>query len=338
MENKSHALAAGAFVLAVTAMVVALAIWLTRDSGSYQQYEMTTRDAVSGLQPQAAVRYKGVAVGKVTQIGFDTEVSGNVLIRIAVDDDAPVTTATFATLGYQGVTGLSYVALDDARKPHSQLPPGPSGLPRLHLKTSPFAQLSEQAPLILGQVQEVTKRVNELLGDDNQKRFADALTHIGDAASSVDQLSKRLDQTITQRLDPALAEFPALARDARGAVQSIERAGNQVSGLVGEFGKTAERLNAQDGPIEQAAKGVQNFAQAADRLNTRTLPTLERAADDSARAARQIARTAADVSNNPQAFIYGAGSAGPGPGEPGFTAPASSAGIAQPAAPARTAP
>ena len=35
MENKSHALAAGLFVLAVTAMVVALAMWLTRDSGSY---------------------------------------------------------------------------------------------------------------------------------------------------------------------------------------------------------------------------------------------------------------------------------------------------------------
>lgn len=321
MENKSHALAAGVFVLIVSALVIALAVWLQRDNGQYHQYEMTTRDGVSGLQPQAAVRYKGVAVGKVTHIGFDTQTAGNVLIRIAVDDDAPITPTTFATLGYQGVTGLSYVSLDDAGKPHPPLPPGPSGLPRLPLNSSPFAQLSEQGPIILGQVQDMTKRVNQLLGEDNQKRFAEALTQISAAAQGVSTLSQRLDRTISTRLDPALAELPALARDARGAVKSIQRAGDQVSNVASEFGKTAQRLNAQDGPVERASKGVETFAQAADRLNTRTLPTLERAADDSARAARQIARTAADVSNNPQAFIYGSGPAGPGPGEPGFAAP-----------------
>ena len=188
MENKSHALAAGLFVLVVSALVVALAMWLTRDNGNYKLYELTTRDGVSGLQPQAAVRYKGVAVGKVTHIGFDPQLSGNVLVRIAVDDDAPITPTTFATLGYQGVTGLSYILLDDAGKAHPPLPPGPSGLPRLPLHSSPFAQLSEQGPVILGQVQEMTQRVNQLLSDDNQKRFSDALIHIGAAAASVDTL------------------------------------------------------------------------------------------------------------------------------------------------------
>jgi phospholipid/cholesterol/gamma-HCH transport system substrate-binding protein len=32
MENKSHALAAGAFVLLVTALLLALTVWLTRDA------------------------------------------------------------------------------------------------------------------------------------------------------------------------------------------------------------------------------------------------------------------------------------------------------------------
>ena len=85
MENKSHALAAGIFVLAVAAMLAGLAIWLTRDNTSYQHYELTSKDGVTGLQPQAAVRYKGVAVGKVTRIGFDPQIPGNVLIRIAVN-------------------------------------------------------------------------------------------------------------------------------------------------------------------------------------------------------------------------------------------------------------
>lgn len=321
MENKSHALAAGLFVLLIGALVAAMAVWLTRDNGTYKPYELTTRDGVSGLQPQAAVRYKGVAVGKVTHIGFDTQVSGNVLIRIAVDDDAPITSTTFATLGYQGVTGLSYILLDDSGHPHPPLQPGPSGIARLPLKSSPFSQLSEQGPVILGQVQEATKRINQLLADDNQKRFTQALGNIGTAAASLDTLVRRLDRSVGETLDPALAALPALARDARGAVQSLQKAGDQVAGMAGEFSKTAQRLNAADGPIEQAASGVKTFAETAERLQRSTLPSLERAADDTGRAARQIGRTAASVSENPQALLYGTGPAGPGPGEPGFAAP-----------------
>lgn len=64
MENKSHALAAGIFVIVVTALLAGLAIWLTRDNANYDLYELTTSDGVSGLQPQAAVRYKGRGRGQ----------------------------------------------------------------------------------------------------------------------------------------------------------------------------------------------------------------------------------------------------------------------------------
>ena len=52
MENKSHALAAGIFVIVVTALLAGLAIWLTRDNANYDLYELTTSDGVSGLQPR----------------------------------------------------------------------------------------------------------------------------------------------------------------------------------------------------------------------------------------------------------------------------------------------
>ena len=81
MENKAHALAAGAFVLVLGATLVALAIWLTRDGRMRNVYEMSTRDAVSGLVSQAAVRYRGIDVGRVVSIGFDPQITGNVLVR-----------------------------------------------------------------------------------------------------------------------------------------------------------------------------------------------------------------------------------------------------------------
>ena len=321
MENKSHALAAGIFVLVVAAMLAGLAIWLTRDNANYEQYELSTRDGVSGLQPQATVRYKGVAVGKVTRIGFDPQVEGNVLIRIAVNEQAPIGPKTFALLGYQGVTGLAHVQLDDAEQPYPELPPGPSGLPRLPLKPSPFGQLAEQGPAILTQVEEATRRINQVLGDGNQQKLTEALTQIGQAAGSVSALSQRLDATVAQRLDPALAALPPLAMEARKTLQSVQQAGESVSALAADVSKTTQRLGAEGGPIDQITVGTQALARAADQFGTTTLPRLNRAADDTSRAARQLGRTAGGVSDNPQLFIYGSGRIPPGPGEPGFAAP-----------------
>lgn len=318
MENKSHALAAGVFVIVVAAMLAGLAIWLTRDNANYEQYELSTKDGVSGLQPQATVRYKGVAVGKVTRIGFDPQVAGNVLIRIAVNEQAPISANTFAVLGYQGVTGLAHVQLDDAAAPYPELPPGPSGLPRLPLKPSPFGRLAEQAPAILGQVEEATRRINQVLSDTNQKLLTEAIGNIGQAAGSVNALTQRLDTTVQTRLDPALASLPALTGDARKTLQSLQQAGASVSALAADVSKTTQRLGADGGPIDQITVGTQSLARAADQFSTTTLPRLNRAADDTSRAARQLGRTAGGVSDNPQLFIYGSGRIPPGPGEAGF--------------------
>jgi phospholipid/cholesterol/gamma-HCH transport system substrate-binding protein len=321
MENKSHALAAGVFVVLVAAMLAGLAVWLTRDNANYELYEMTTKEGVGGLQPQAVVRYKGVPVGKVTRIGFDTQVPGNVLIRIAVNEQAPVSRTTFAVLGYQGVTGLAHILLDDTEQPSPELPPGPSGLPRLPLHASPFGKLAEQAPAILDQVEEATRRINRLLGDGNQQQLSQALANINQAAAGFNTLTQRLDATLTQRLDPALAALPPLAGDARQTLQSLRKAGDSVTTLATDVSQTTRRLSAEGGAIDQITQGTQALVRAADQFSTTTLPRLNRVADDTGRAARQIGRTANSVQDNPQLFIYGSGRIPPGPGEPGFAAP-----------------
>ncbi|MBY0412389.1 MAG: MlaD family protein [Burkholderiaceae bacterium] len=321
MENKSHALVAGLFVAVVAALLAGLAVWLTRDNTNYRQYELTTRDGVTGLQPQAAVRYKGVAVGKVTQVGFDPQVPGNVLLRIAVNEQAPISATTFAVLGYQGVTGLAHVLLDDDSSPQPVLTPGPSGLPRLTLRSSPLSKLAEQGPAILGQVHDATERINQLLNDNNQEKFTQALTHIGQAASSVNMLTQRLDATVKLRLDPALAALPPLADDARKTLQSLQHAGASVTALANDVGQTTRRLNAEGGVMDQVNQGTQALARVADQFATTTLPRLNRAADATSDAARQLRRAAGAATDNPQLFIYGDGPVPPGPGEPGFAVP-----------------
>ncbi|MDP3761386.1 MAG: MlaD family protein [Ramlibacter sp.] len=307
MENKAHAMAAGIFVVAITILLVGLAAWLTRDTGERDPYEISTRETITGLQAQAAVRYRGVEVGKVAQIGFDPKVQGNVLMRLEIDRDAPVTKDTFATLGFQGVTGLAFVQLDDTGKPAPRLQPEDGHPPRIPLRPGLLSKLMDKGEIILDRVEEATGRMNKLLGDENQKRFSNALDNLGSAAADAGQLAKRLDSTVATRVDPAIA--------------SVQKSAEQVGRTAADFSQTAKRLNQKDGPMDRLAEGTEALSHAADSFNSATLPRINRVTEETSRAVRQLGRTANTINDNPQSLIFGSGSVVPGPGEPGFTAP-----------------
>lgn len=315
MENKAHALAAGAFVLGLIAALVALVVWFTRDNTVRNIYELSTRDAVSGLQPQAMVRYRGIAVGKVASIDFDPKVKGNVRVRISVDERVPLTTSSFATLSYQGVTGLAFIALDDKGESTVSLKPNNDDPPRIPLKPSMLAQLQDRGEAIINQVEEVTKRANQLLSDPNQKRAADALENIAAASASANTLLKTLDSTVKTGLNPALTKLP-------DTLASVKKAAGDVSRVANNFNTTVGRLNAPDGPMEQLGDGTRALAQAVDSFNAATLPRVNRVADDTSHAVRRLGRAADSINDNPQSLLFGNGGAAAGPGEPGFHAPA----------------
>jgi phospholipid/cholesterol/gamma-HCH transport system substrate-binding protein len=310
MENKAHAMAAGIFVVLMTVLLIGLASWLTRDTGSRDPYEISTRESVTGLQAQAPVRYRGVDVGKVASIGFDPKTQGNVLLHLEIERDAPVTRDTFAMLNLQGITGLAFIQLDDHGKPAPRLVPEDGRPPRIPLKPSLLSKLEAQGEEILGKVDEATARINKLLGDENQRRFAAAL-------EGTSQLAKHLDETVTQRLDPALVAAPA-------TMQALSKSADEVRKTAADFDVTARRLNGKDGPMDRLAEGSEALSHAADAFNTATLPRLNRVADETSRAVRQLGRAANGIGDNPQSLIFGTGKVPPGPGEPGFQPPGAS--------------
>jgi len=314
MENKSHALAAGTFVLVVLALLVALAVWLTRDTRDLRIYELSSKGAVTGLQPQATVRFKGVNVGKVTSIGFDPLVPGNVLLRIAIDDEAPITQSTFATLGFQGVTGLAFLQLDDSGESKVALPDGHMPPARIPMRPSLLSRLSDQGASILTQLEETSRRVNLLLAPDNQKKLMGAIGDIGQAAA---------------QFGPDRLNLPRLMQEANATLKTFQDTSVRVGESADEARRSArafrtvtERMSEKGGTLDQLAQGVGTLATTGQTLNAATLPRLNHAVDDAARPVRQVGRAANTVTDNPQSLIFGNGPITPGPGEPGFSASA----------------
>lgn len=320
MENKAHAMAAGAFVLAVSALLALLAVWLLRDTSQRDMYEMSTSETVSGLQPQAVVRFRGVPVGKVELIGFDTKVKGNVLIRISVDRGAPVTKSVFATVASQGVTGLGFIQLDDNGESSERLVPNDDDPPRIPLKPGGLEKLLKQSEVIFDQVEQASTKLNQMLGEDNQKRLVMALDNMGQAASSVNSLSTTLTSILNAQLGPDKVNIPKLVKNLDAAVVSLRDTSAQATTAITEVGITAKRLNEKGGPLDKLSEGGAALAAGVETFSVATLPKLGIVADETARTMRQLRRTVNAVDDNPQSLIFGNGPPQPGPGEPGFSA------------------
>ena len=320
MENKAHAMAAGAFVLVVSALLALLAVWLLRDNSQRDMYEMSTSETVTGLQPQAVVRFRGVPVGKVELIGFDTKIKGNVLIRISIDRAAPVTKSVFATVASQGVTGLGFIQLDDSGTSSERLIPNDDDPPRIPLKPGGLQKLLKQSEVIFDQVEQASTKLNQLLADDNQKRLVTALDSMGQAASNVSILSSTLTSILNAQLGPDKVNIPRLVKNLDAAVVSLRSTSAQASTAVSEIGNTAKRLNEKGGPLDKLSEGGTALATGVETFSAATLPKLGEVADETARAMRQLRRTVNAVDDNPQSLIFGNGPPQPGPGEPGFSA------------------
>ena len=321
MENKAHALAAGLFVLVVTILLLLLGAWLTRDTGQRDRYEISTRESVTGLQAQAPVRYRGVDVGKVAQIGFDPKSQGNVLVQLDIERGTPITRETFATLSFQGVTGLAFVQLDDSGQPAARLEPNDDAPPRIPLQPGLLSKLATRGEAILDQVDQITVRMNQLLADPNQKRVTGAVDNISKAAADISALSANLNKVLTAQFGPEQVNIPALVKRTDSALASLRETSDEARASISEIGKTARRLNEKDGPIDRLAEGTQALSHAADTFNSATLPRINRVTEDTSRAVRQLSRTVNGINDNPQSLIFGTGQIEPGPGEAGFTAP-----------------
>ena len=320
MENKAHAMVAGVFVLAVSALLALLAVWLMRDTTQRDMYEMSTSETVSGLQPQAVVRFRGVPVGKVELIGFDTKVKGNVLIRISIDRGAPVTKSVFASVASQGVTGLGFIQLDDSGESSERLVPNNDDPPRIPLKPGGLDKLLKQSEVIFDQVEQASTKLNRMLGEDNQKRLVMALDNMGQASSSVNTLSTTLTSILNAQLGPDKVNIPKLVKNLDAAVVSLRDTSAQASTAITEVGITAKRLNEKGGPLDKLSEGGTALAAGVETFSAATLPKLGVVADETARTMRQLRRTVNAVDDNPQSLIFGNGAPQPGPGEPGFSA------------------
>jgi len=310
MENRSHALTTGFFTITLLIAAILFGLWFNRDRVERVPYVIATAQSVPGLNPQAPVRYRGLEVGKVGQIAFDPQTTGQILVTLNINTDAPITSTTFATLGYQGVTGIAFIQLDDDKVGSPRLATSSDKPARIPLRAGFFDQLEKRGKEILGQTEEVTRRLNTLLNPENQKTILAAFSDVSRTANEY--------RALPQKLQPTIDQLPALAEQTQKTLNAVTR-------LATDVDKLATGLQAPGGPIDRIAGTVERIGGSVDAvaggLELDTLPQVNSLADDTRSSMRALRKTMNKINDRPQSLIFGAPGAPPGPGEEGFTAP-----------------
>jgi phospholipid/cholesterol/gamma-HCH transport system substrate-binding protein len=309
MENKAHALIAGIFTIVLLTAAVMVGLWLNRDRVEWVPYQIATKLSVPGLNPQATVRYRGLDVGKVNNITFDPQVPGQILIHISVQPDTPITQSTFATLGYQGVTGIAYVQLEDDGSRPVKVESNDEQIARIEMRPSLLDQLQNRGLAILQQTEEIARRINVLLEPVNQQAILSTFDNVSKAATEIGG--------IPRQLQPTLAKLPAMTAQAEQALSALTTLSKEASTLAGNLNGVAVTLQSPQGPLAKLAGSAEQLGAAANKLEYETLPL----AGDARSSIRALNRTLNTVNERPQSILFGSPAAAPGPGEAGFVAP-----------------
>ncbi|MFL9891456.1 MlaD family protein [Paraburkholderia sp. RL17-381-BIF-C] len=318
MENKSHAFWAGLFTIVLLAAVAVAAFLFNVDRSVRVPYDLIARTNVTGLFTDAAVRYRGLDVGKVQSIKFDPDHPGQILIRILVDTHAPITHSTFGSLGFQGVTGIAFIQLDDNGRDPTPLPSSAKQVAQLPMRPGLLDQLQQRGDVLLRKLEKVANDVDNLLSPEMAAQLQGTAASLQKAADGV--------ATLTQQIAPAAGKLP-------GTLDQLDRtlaSTNQlITGLNRPNGPFETNLNKVGTAAQQAGDALTSMNGSLQELSARvgydTLPRVNSLAEDVRSAARSVDRAADTFSTSPRSVLFGAPGVAPGPGEAGFQWPAARA-------------
>jgi phospholipid/cholesterol/gamma-HCH transport system substrate-binding protein len=319
MESRAYAFITGLFVIGAVAAIVAWASWLSQEPVDRKTYRVIATTPVSGLNAQAQVRYRGISVGRVTAIRLDPRDRHRILIDIEVNSDIPVTRGTYAQLGLEGITGISYVHLLDDSQETAPPPKGAGGLAELPLKPSFLDTITDSAELTVRDARDLIAAINAVLTPENRKHLGATLASLQKVTANLEVATAKLPQTVAradawlgpenlhlarsslERVNETAQTLPKIASDAERLVGDLR----QLAAEVGKLAAQARELVAEIGHLSGEIKGD-------------TLPQVGAFAESADRSARRIGGLAGELSRNPDSVLWGRKAGRPGPGEPGF--------------------
>ena len=308
MENRAYALITGLFLIGIVAATVIAAQWLGGDHTVRYPYRVVATQPVTGLNPQAQVRYRGMGVGRVTSISLDPKDRKRILIDTEVDADVPITKGTYAQLGMEGITGVAYVHLLDDGGDIARLPKGAE----IDTRPSFMDSLSDNAEGLSKDARELIVNLNKVVTPENRDRLTRILASLEKTSANLAEVSEKLKPTVDRANAFVSDDNRKLARETLESMNQTAKTLPQVAREAHELAIDTRKLITQIGALSGEAQGT------AASMRENTLPQVGSLAESMERSSVRFGRLAYELERAPDSVLWGKKPARPGPGEPGF--------------------
>ena len=283
MATEARKLRVGIFVIAAACIAVAAAIWLGASRYLADETRTVTyfSESVQGLDPGAAVKYRGVPAGRVERIGIAPD--GDLIeVVMSVDRkfaDRMLKDPTLrAQLQLSGITGLRYVEIDrttvEAQAPQLSFEPE---YPLIPSSPSQFKAVQEALQDIYGRVmsvdlagisadtRETLQAAGKILRDERLPQIIGNMSEITDSArkatANVEQMTAgvrlapvvtELHQTTAQAKD-LLGELRngETGKELRSTLREVDGLSRTMQSFVLDLQAMVDRLNRASDNLEQ---------------------------------------------------------------------------------------
>lgn len=202
MESKLNYTIVGLFVVILTTAMLSFAYWLTKSYGVqvYDTYYVHLTESVAGLNIDAAVKYRGVDVGTVTNIGINPENPEEVRLALEINRDTHIKTDTTAAISYYGITGLAFIELKGMDKNAPLLKVVDDTVPVIPSRPSAIKRIDQSLSQLAEKSAKTLDNINRLFGDKNLKNIEDLLIEskglVTDLRSQLDGMQTLMDKGV----------------------------------------------------------------------------------------------------------------------------------------------
>lgn len=262
METKGHYLLVGAFVIALAVGSLFFALWLkNKTEGDGLPYTAYFSSSVTGLTEGSLVIFKGVPIGKVTDIFIDQVKPDKVRVDMVVSEKFKVRKDMIAQLEMKGITGGLMVQIKAGKSDAPLLAHDKKGSPPvLNSAPSHVEEIFDSAPGLVKGIADLASNLNALVNQENRENVGDILVNLKDLTGNLN-LKTTSGDNIVDSIDKSLKKFTDFSTEATNLVND-NRQNIQEFTSVGlfEFTQTLRDLRDMINGITRVARKVENSA------------------------------------------------------------------------------
>ena len=296
MESRINYTIVGLFVVLLTAGLITFAYWLGKYGGQqeYDHYLVYMSESVAGLSRDASVKYRGVDVGTVEQIGIDPKNSERVELLLKIKHDTPIKVDTRAKLKSFGITGLTFIELTGSSRDAPLLKKTDGTIPVIPASPSTFAQVDESLKNLAAKFTLALDKFDRLLSKENLDNIAGILLET---------------KTLAQGIRSQLQGFHGVVEKGVNMENHATRAFTEVESASVSVKKMADSLK----------KNYADVGQNMGRDVHQSLVSVNQLLDDLDKLTGDLQDTILAIKASPSDLLFKRSSRPkPGPGEEGY--------------------